>query len=78
MNKLDRLYISMQTKMARAKEGIKDFFTSEKGVSNVVATIILLLIVVLIIVIFWDKLQVWLKGMMDRIFATEIKDDKLK
>lgn len=78
MSKLDCLYISMQNKMARAKEGIKDFFTSEKGVSNVVATIIILLIVVLIIVVFWDKLQEWLNGMMQTIFGTELDNNKLQ
>lgn len=77
MSKLDGLYVNMQSKMARVKEGIRDFFTSEKGVSNVVATIIILLIVVLLIVVFWDRLQVWVNDMMNTIFGTEIKADKL-
>lgn len=77
MNKLDRMYISMQNKMARVKEGIKDFFASEKGVSNVVATIIILLIVVLLIVVFWDRLQEWVDGMMNTIFGTTFTDDGL-
>lgn len=78
MGMLDRLVISAQNRMRRAQEEIKEFMTSERGVSNVVATIIILLIVVLIIGIFWDKLQTWLKGMMDTIFGTEITDAGLK
>lgn len=78
MGMLDRLVISAQNRMVRAQEEIKEFMTSERGVSNVVATIIILLIVVLIIGIFWDKLQTWLKGMMDTIFGTEITDAGLK
>ena len=78
MGMLDSLVISAQNKMRRAQEEIKEFMTSERGVSNVVATIIILLIVVLIIGIFWDKLQTWLKGMMDTIFATEITDAGLQ
>ena len=49
MNTVDYLVISAQSKMEKAKEGIKNFFTSERGVSNVVATIIILLIVIIII-----------------------------
>lgn len=68
MNTLDSMIISAQLKMARAKESFKEFWTSEKGVSNVVATIILLLIVVLIIGVFWNRLKEWLNTMMDSIF----------
>lgn len=78
MNTIDYLVISAQNRMAKAKESFRNFMSSEKGVSNVVATIIILLIVVLIIGVFWDKLQTWLKGMMDTIFGSEFKDDKLK
>lgn len=77
MSKLDCLAISAQLKLTRAKEGFKEFMKSEKGVSNVVATIIILLIVVLIIAFFWEELQKWLDGMMDQIFGTEFTDDGL-
>ncbi|MBR4082977.1 MAG: hypothetical protein IKK33_01700 [Lachnospiraceae bacterium] len=68
MNAIDCLIIGAKTKMVNAKEGFKNFLTSEKGVSNVVATIIILLIVVIIIGIFWDKLSAWLSDMMNTIF----------
>lgn len=77
MNTLDKLYVGAQIKAGIMKEKIKNFMSEQNGVSNVVSTIILLLIVVLIIGIFWDKLQEWLKGMMDTIFATEINDSGL-
>lgn len=70
MSKLDCMYISAMTKMAKVKDDIREFMTSEKGVSNIVATIIILLIVVLLIGVFWEKLQEWLKDMMDTIFGT--------
>lgn len=68
MGMLDRLVIGTQIRMRRAQEEFKEFMTSERGVSNVVATIIILLIVVLIIAIFWERLQKWLKDLMDQIF----------
>ena len=69
MNTLDKLYLGAQIRAGIMKENFKKFMVEEHGVSNVVATIILLLIVVLIIGVFWDKLQDWLKRMMDTIFG---------
>ena len=69
MSKLDCMYISAMTKMAKVKDDIREFMTSEKGVSNIVATIIILLIVVLLIGVFWEKLQEWLTGIMNDIFG---------
>lgn len=77
MRKLDHFYIAAQTRALKAKEGIKHFFEGEKGVSNVVATIIILLIVVLLIGVFWDRLQEWINKIMDTIFGTEFKANKL-
>lgn len=77
MNVLDKLYIGAHIRMMSARDKVKKFLASQDGVSNVVATIIVLLIVVLLIGVFWDKLQVWIKGIMDQIFGTEIKADKL-
>lgn len=71
MNMLDRLYIRAQLGILKAKAGIKNFFTSQDGVSNVVATIIILLIVVLLIGVFWNRLQGWLKGLMYKIFSSD-------
>ncbi len=68
MNALDKLVISAKLKAASAKDSMKEFLSSEKGVSNVVATIIILLITVLLIVIFWGRLKEWLGDIMDTIF----------
>ena len=74
MSTLDNMIIAGRCRMAKAKENFKEFWSSEKGVSNVVATIILLLIVVLIIGVFWNRLKEWLNTMMDSIFnGTEPK-----
>ena len=70
MSMIDCLIINVQNRMRKAQENFKEFMTSERGVSNVVATIIILLIVVLLIAVFWEKLQEWLKGIMDQIFGT--------
>lgn len=70
MSKIDSLFISAQCKMMRAKENFKEFMSSEKGVSNVVATIIILLIVVLLIALFWGRLKTWVDKMMNTIFGT--------
>ncbi len=68
MNYLDDVLIGARIRMAKCKEDIKDFFTSEMGVSNVVATIILTLIVVLLIATFWEQLSAWIGGIMEKIF----------
>lgn len=78
MSFLDNMAINAKIRMWKFEEKAKSFFLEEKGVSNVVATIILVLIVVLIIAVFWEQLSKWLKGMMDKIFGTEFKDDGLK
>lgn len=81
-NALDSMIINAQCRMARTKErvrkGFREFWSAEKGVSNVVATIIILLIVVLIIGVFWKNLSEWLNGMMTEIFNDSYKDTKLK
>ena len=73
MSTLDNMIIAGHCRMAKAKEYFKEFWSSEKRVSNVVATIIILLIVVLIIGVFWDKLKVWLDGLMAQIFDTSFE-----
>lgn len=77
MSTLDIMIINAQCRMSRSKEKFKEFWSGEKGVSNIVATIIILLIVVLLIGVFWDRLQVWLSGLMEQIFGFEPKADKL-
>jgi len=80
-NALDSMIINAQCRMARTKErvrkGFREFWSAEKGVSNVVATIIILLIVVLLIGIFWDRLQEWLDDMMNTIFGSSFTADGL-
>ncbi len=77
MNTLDKFYLGTKIKAIKMKEkaseGLKHFFSEEKGVSNVVATIILLLIVVLLIGIFWDKLKEWVNDLMDQIMNTKFE-----
>ena len=77
MNTLDKFYLGTKIKAIKMKEkaseGLKHFFSEEKGVSNVVATIILLLIVVLLIGVFWGRLKEWLNGLMDKIFDTSFE-----
>ena len=73
MSTLDNMIIAGRCRMTKAKENFREFWSSEKGVSNVVATIIILLIVVLIIGVFWDQLKVWLDGMMAQIFDTSFE-----
>lgn len=75
MRKLDTLFIQAQTKMMNAKENVKEFLKSEKGVGPLVATIIILLLVVLIAGVFWEQLKAWLDGMMEKIFGSSFDYD---
>lgn len=68
---LDALYISAQTRIRMARDKVREFWSSQQGVSNVVATIIILLIVVLLIAAFWGQLKTWVQGIMDQIFGTQ-------
>lgn len=72
MNKLDCLYIGAMVRLEKAGERIRNFFASQDGVENVVATIIILLIVVLLIAVFWEQLSKWVGEIMDRIFKTDL------
>ena len=74
---LDSLYIRVQSRMRMAGEKAKEFFASQRGVSNVVATIIVLLIVVLLIAAFWNQLKTWVQDIMDQIFGTKFDSDGL-
>lgn len=74
---LDMLYISAQSRMRMVKDKVREFFSSQQGVANVVATIIVLLIVVLLIGVFWDRLKVWVNGLMDKIFGTGFDESGL-
>ena len=77
MNTLDKAYIWASIGISRAKDRVKEFWTGEAGVSNVVATIIILLIVVLLIAAFWGRLKTWIDGIMDSIFGTTFDDSGL-
>ncbi|WP_300799911.1 hypothetical protein [uncultured Acetatifactor sp.] len=74
---LDALYIGVQSKMRMARDKAREFFASQQGVANVVATIIVLLIVVLLIGVFWDRLKEWVSNLMDTIFGTKFDDSGL-
>lgn len=75
MEWMDSLYFYGAIRAEKAKEkvkdGVREFFTSQDGVSNVVATIIILLIVVIMISAFWDRLSGWIGQMMNDIFANK-------
>ncbi len=68
MQALDNACIYLSIRAMKAKERFVDFWRSQDGVSNVVATIIILLIVVLIIGVFWNRLSGWLNDLMDKVF----------
>lgn len=74
---LDALYISAQSRLRLARDKAKEFLASQRGVSNVVATIIVLLIVVLLIGVFWNRLKEWVADIMDQIFGTSYDDSGL-
>lgn len=59
----------------RVKTGIKEFFTGEDGVSNVVATVIILLIVIVLIAAFWNQLSEFFTGLMNKVFGTSLPGD---
>lgn len=77
MGSVDLLYIYTQNRLLSAKDRMKEFWNSQDGVSNVVATIIILLIVVLLIAAFWGRLKEWIGGIMDSIFGTSFDDSGL-
>ena len=77
MSTLDRWYIGAQIRLMNVKDRMKEFWASQDGVSNVVATIIILLIVVLLIGIFWGRLKEWVEGIMNTIFGSEFNTDGL-
>lgn len=78
LNVLDNAYIWMAVRASKVRDDVKDFLSEQNGVSNVVATIIILLIVVLLIGAFWDRLKIWIDGIMDNIFGTGFDDSGLK
>ncbi|GEM_PF-1141558 len=67
MSLIDNLYIKATTRLTKFKENVVDFFESDDGVSNIVATIILVLIVVLLLGLLWGFLQGWLGDLIDKI-----------
>ncbi len=77
MTMLDRAYIWSSIRLSRVKDNVKDFFSRQDGVSNVVAVIIVLLITVLLIAAFWSQLKEWIQGIMDNIFGTTFDDSGL-
>lgn len=77
MTMLDRAYIWSSIRLSRVKDNVKDFFSRQDGVSNVVAVIIVLLITVLLIAAFWSQLKEWIQGIMDNIFGTTFTSDGL-
>ena len=77
MKKIDELMLKAYVKSITAKENIKEYMNSEKGISDLVITILVLAIAVILIGVFWDKLSEWLNGIMDGIFGFKPSGDKL-
>ena len=77
MTMLDRAYIWSSIRLSRVKDNVKDFFSRQDGVSNVVAVIIVLLITVLLIAAFWSQLKEWIQNIMNDIFGTTFTSDGL-
>lgn len=77
MTMLDRAYIWSSIRLSRVKDNVKEFFSRQDGVSNVVAVIIVLLITVLLIAAFWSQLKTWIQGIMDQIFDSKFTPDGL-
>ncbi len=77
MEMLDSLCIYAMILAGKTKEKVREFFASQDGVSNVVATIILLTIVVTLIAFFWKHLQTWINGMTDKIFSENFTNHTL-
>ena len=69
MNRLDDACIWAKVRLYKAKESVKEFFSNQDGVSNVVATIVVLLITILLIAAFWEQLSKWINGIMSQIFS---------
>lgn len=74
MDAISKACIIMQIKATAARDKIREFLQSQKGVSNVVATIIILLIVVILIGVFWERLSAWVTEILDKIFGQKLPD----
>ncbi len=72
MSLIGRACLNMQIKALMAKERMKEFFRSQEGVANVVATIILLLIVIVLIAAFWNTLKGFVQKLLDKLQPPDI------
>ena len=71
-NLMTRAWVAMETKAYMLKNRVRnfreEFENDERGVGAMVATVIIMLIVVLLAAVFWDSIQEWFDGMMEKIF----------
>ena len=77
MRTLDGLCIQVMGKVNLYRDKLYDFWKKQDGVSNVVATIIILSIVVAMIAFFNERLQRWVKEMIDAIFKSDPADNSV-
>lgn len=77
MRTLDGLCIQAMGKVNLYRDKLYDFWKKQDGVSNVVATIIILSIVVAMIAFFNERLQRWVKEMIDAIFKSDPADNSV-
>ena len=77
MRTFDGLCIQAMGKVNLYRDKLYDFWKKQDGVSNVVATIIILSIVVAMIAFFNERLQRWVKEMIDAIFKSDPADNSV-
>lgn len=77
MRTLDGLCIQAMGKVNLYRDKLYDFWKKQDGVSNVVATIIILSIVVAMMAFFNERLQRWVKEMIDAIFKSDPADNSV-
>lgn len=67
MDILDGMMIAAQIRLAKLKQGVKEFFIAEDGINNIVATILILLIVLVVIGIFWGAFSGFFSDLIDKV-----------
>ena len=77
MKKIDTFLFKGYAEALAAKENFTEYVKSEKGISDLVATIIVLLMVVIIVGVFWEGISEWLGDIINRILGSGIDDGTL-
>lgn len=75
MNVLDKCYIGTKNWIWKEK---KMFFSDERGVSGIVASIVLVVVAVALAIIFWDKIKDVSNTLWDKVNNNVDKVDNIK